>query len=144
MKGQQEMTARKWQTGKNSQRRTGQSGHLFKKVFDKNKVNCRNAAKFFTSSHVLMLISLYTLLKQFLDKKFFWPDGFWRNHIKGTVSRDFLLWFFHQATFPGLVRHAYKGFRIFSNIRGVNRIRKWLPSVYTTRESWLSGVFITG
>jgi hypothetical protein len=36
------------------------------------------------------------------------------------VSRDFwTLVFFHQKTFPSLVTHAWKGFRICLNIRGV-------------------------
>ncbi len=69
-------------------------------------------------------------------------SGLISHKLKGTVSR-FRLWFFHQATsFP--VRHAWKGFRIFSNFQEVNRIRNRLPSVFTTGESRLTGVFTTG
>ncbi len=46
--------------------------------------------------------------------------------LKGIVSRDFLLWFFHETTSTSPVRHAKKGFRIFSNIRGVIRSRNGL------------------
>ncbi len=65
--------------------------------------------------------------------------------LKGTVSRDILtLFFFHQTSSPSLVRHAWKGFQIFSNIRGVIRVCNRLPGVFTTGELRLPGVFITG
>jgi hypothetical protein len=59
----------------------------------------------------------------------------------------------HQTTSPSSIRHCLQGYRIFSNIRGVIRIRNWLPNVFTrvetpgvstTEEAWLSVVFITG
>jgi hypothetical protein len=47
--------------------------------------------------------------------------------LKETVSRDFYSGFFHQTSSPSPVRHAWKGFQIFSNIRGVIRVCNRLP-----------------
>jgi hypothetical protein len=44
------------------------------------------------------------------------------TNIKGRFQQDFLLKFFRQTTPPGLIRHAFKGFRILSNIREIIRI----------------------
>jgi hypothetical protein len=43
--------------------------------------------------------------------------------------------FFRQTPSPGPNRHAQDGFRIFSNIRGVIRIRNRLPGDEYTGES---------
>ncbi len=55
--------------------------------------------------------------------------------IKGTVSRDFSSPVFHQTTSSGTNKQSYERFRIFSHIRGVNRIRNGLPGSEYTGES---------
>jgi hypothetical protein len=49
--------------------------------------------------------------------------------------RFFVSGFFHQTTSPGPNRQAQELFRIFSYIRGVNRILNRLPADEYTGES---------
>jgi hypothetical protein len=49
--------------------------------------------------------------------------------------RFFVSGFFHQKPTPGPNRYAQDRFRIFSNIRGVIRIRNRLPGDEYTEES---------
>jgi hypothetical protein len=52
--------------------------------------------------------------------------------------------FFHQTPSPGPNRHAQDRFRIFSNMRGVIRIRNRIPGDEYTGESRLPGNEYTG
>lgn len=57
----------------------------------------------------------------------FWGEinFFFRGGGEGRASRDF----------SGPIRHALKGFRMLSNIRGVVCLRDQLPGVFTTGET---------
>jgi hypothetical protein len=67
------------------------------------------------------------IIKQFIILQYYW---------KGTVSRDFVMVFFHQTTSPIPVRHAWKGFRFF-RIFEENKFKKKPVGAKYTRETRL-------
>jgi hypothetical protein len=56
--------------------------------------------------------------------------------LKGQCRKIFLSFFIKQL-FMTPIDTPWKEFQLFSNTRGVNRIHKWLLSVFTSRESIL-------
>jgi hypothetical protein len=62
--------------------------------------------------------------------------------LKGQCHEIFYSGFFHQTSLPSLFRHAYKGFQIFLDIRGVIRVCNRIDSpVYSQPVSQDSLVY---